>query len=67
MAEGAGGGLRHYGLVGALAAVATVASVFVARRLEPAETHTPCIDTAPAGTPGTTEAPGATVAPEVVG
>jgi predicted MFS family arabinose efflux permease len=64
--EGAGGELRHYGVVGALAAAATVASVFVARRLRPTETDRPSAESAPAATPGALSAPGATAAPELV-
>jgi len=64
--EGAGGELRHYGVVGALAAVATVASVFVARRLRPTETGRPSTASAPAAAPGALSAPGATAAPELV-
>ena len=68
--EGAGGELRHYGVVGGIAALATVASLGVARWLRPTEEERPTAEerpteeTAPAGPIGGSAAPGATLAPE---
>lgn len=64
--EGAGGVLRHYGLVGAGAAVATLASVLVARRLHPSPESAEAIAAAGAApvSPGAVAAPGGTVVPD---
>ena len=64
--EGAGGALRHYNVVGAIAAAATLASLGMARRLRPLEGERSSGALAPAGLPAGSAAPGATLAPEVV-
>jgi predicted MFS family arabinose efflux permease len=62
--EGPDGALRHFGVVGALAAAATVASVLVARRLQPREGGPPSATLSPAAVPAAAGTPAAAMAPE---